>query len=376
MPARRTFLDAGGRSPVSARTVQALNAGIADGWADPTRLTSEARQSRALLDGARGAIADVLGVSVENVHFAHSVPMAFERLLRATYAARRGRDRIVVSAIEREAVIDVADFIANGAVDRVQVDPQGHIDLAALADYVGHPATAIAAVQHANHEIGTIQRLDDVHAITSAAGVPLVVDATASLGHVEPPSHWDALVADPADWGAPAGLAVVAIRPQTRWLEAWPDGDDPWAPGGVSVPLALASAVALQERMESLTSEGQRQFDLVSRIRNDMSRMEGVHIVGDAVERLPHLVTAAFLYLDGEPLVSRLDREGFSVGSGSACGKSQFQPSQVLAAMGALTHGNVRIGLHPGVSDDDVERFIATMPRVIEGVRGSMASDE
>ncbi|MDE0572952.1 aminotransferase class V-fold PLP-dependent enzyme [Demequina sp. B12] len=374
MPARRTFLDAGGRSPVTPRTAQALAAGLVDGWADPARLTTESRQARTILDSARGAIAEVLAVPQDNVYFAHSVPMACERIVRGMYAARRGRDRMVMSAIEREALTDVAEFIAPGAVDRIDVDGSGHLDVAAFAHALSDPRVAIAAVQHANREIGTIQRLDRIYDVANAAGVPLIVDATASIGHVDAPEHWDALIADPSDWGAPAGLAIVAVRPQTRWLEAWPAGDDPWAPGGVSVPVALAAAVALQERVENMERESQRQFDLVTRLRAGFAQLEGVHVVGDEVERLPHLLTAAFLYLDGEPLVTRLDREGFAVGSGSACGKAQFQPSQVLAAMGALTHGNLRIGLHPGITDGEIERFLATMPRVIEVVRQSMTS--
>ena len=61
--------------------------------------------------------------------------------------------------------------------------------------------------------------------------------------------------------------------------------------------------------------------------------------------RLPHIVTFSCLYVDGEALVTELDRAGFSVSSGSACVADTRQPSHVLAAMGALTHGNVRVSL-------------------------------
>ena len=61
--------------------------------------------------------------------------------------------------------------------------------------------------------------------------------------------------------------------------------------------------------------------------------------------RLPHLVAFSCLYVDGEALVTELDRRGFAVASGSACTASTLEPSHVLAAMGALTHGNVRVSL-------------------------------
>jgi cysteine desulfurase len=42
----------------------------------------------------------------------------------------------------------------------------------------------------------------------------------------------------------------------------------------------------------------------------------------------------------------------------------------VLVAMGALTSGNVRISLHPGVGQADVERFLAVLPEAVAAVRG------
>ena len=73
--------------------------------------------------------------------------------------------------------------------------------------------------------------------------------------------------------------------------------------------------------------------------------VDDVEVVGDGVNRLPHVLTFSCLFADGEALLDGLDREGFAVGSGSACTADTLQPSHVLAAMGVLTHGNVRIAL-------------------------------
>jgi len=368
MSAPRTYLDAGGSAPLSTRAREALAAGIADGWADPTRLSSESRRARALLDGSREALADALGTSASDVHFASSAVLGLERVIAGVWTARRGRSDVLVSAVERDATVHAAQHAAGAPPVEVPVNSLGHVDRDALQAALADPNVALAAIQHANHELGTVQDLAAIHALTSTAGVPLVVDATSSIGHVAAPEAWDALVAHPADWGGPSGIGVVALRPHTRWLPAWPEGDD-WAPGGVSVPLALAAAVALQERLQNAEDEAERLGGLIATIRGRMAQVPGVDVVGDPDHRLPHVVTFSCLYVDGEALLSRLDRKGFAVGSGSACTTSTLEPSRVLAAVGALTHGNVRVALHPGITAEDIDRFIDAVTADIADLR-------
>jgi cysteine desulfurase len=353
---------------MSARAREALLAGFADGWADPARLSSESRRARALLEGSREALADALGARAQDVSFTSSAVAGLERVIAAIWTARRGRADVVVSAIERDATVHAAQFAAQRAPVEVPVNPFGHVDLDALGAALDDPGVALAAVQHANHELGTVQDLNAVYEHTAARGVPLVVDATSSIGHIAAPDAWNALVANPADWGGPQGIGVVALRPDTRWLPAWPEGDD-WAPGGVSVPLALAATVALQERLENADAEAARASELIDMVRAQMGAVPGVDVVGDPERRLPHVLTFSCLYVDGEAMVSRMDREGFAVGSGSACTTSSLEPSRVLAAVGALTHGNLRIALHPGITAEDADRFIGVATTVIEDLR-------
>jgi cysteine desulfurase len=103
-----------------------------------------------------------------------------------------------------------------------------------------------------------------------------------------------------------------------------------------------------------------------------------VEVVGDPDDRLPHILTFSLLYVDGEALVIELDRRGFAVGSGSACTSSTLEPSHVLAAMGVLTHGNLRVTLPlepiaPAL-DDDISRFIAELPDAVATVRAQLGA--
>ncbi len=369
MGVSRVYLDSGGSAPPSRRTSEAVRAGLAEGWADPERLHAESRRSRQVLESSRSAIGEILGCHAEQLTFVPSLTVAFDRVIGGMHRARRGRDRIVVSAVERDALTHAARFAAGEEnVTVIPVDAEGHLDLDALAAALDVPDVSLVCVQHANQEIGTVQDLAAVADICTVARVPLVVDATASIGHVPAPEHWDALIANPADWGAPAGIGLVALSPRARVLPAWPDGQGLDA-GGAPVPFALASAVALQERAESLEDTARRLYGLVDRVRTEAAAIPGVDVVGDPLVRLPHVVTFSCLYADGEALVTRLDAAGYAVGSGSACTSDVLEPSRVLAAIGALTHGNVRIALHPGVTEAHVDGFLAALREVVDALR-------
>ncbi len=48
---------------------------------------------------------------------------------------------------------------------------------------------------------------------------------------------------------------------------------------------------------------------------------------------------------------------------------STLTPSHVLEAMGVLSHGNVRVSLHRGTTDAQVDRFLAELPGIVAELR-------
>jgi cysteine desulfurase len=101
-----------------------------------------------------------------------------------------------------------------------------------------------------------------------------------------------------------------------------------------------------------------------------------VEVLGDPVDRMAHVVTFSCLYVEGEALLDDLDRAGFAVSSGSSCVADALVPSHVLAAMGALTQGNLRVSLPSGVAEADVDRFLAVLPVVVARVRVALGAED
>lgn len=365
----RVYLDAGGRAPVHPAARAAYDAALDEGWADPRRLHAEGRRARLLLEQAREALAAQLGCRAPELHLAPSHTAALHAGVRAVARGRRRVGRgVVASAVERAAVHAAGRWVADDALTVVPVDRAGRVDLDAWAGALG-PEIAVAALQRANGEVGTLQPVEQAHEATRRAGVPLLVDAGASVGHVPVPASWDLLAADPGDWGAPAGVGVLAVRASVRAVPDAPEDEDAWFPGGVSVPAAFAAAVALRTVLAERESADARRRAAIERIRAAAAAVPDVDVAGDPDARLPHVLTFSCLYVDGEAIVGELDRRGFAVGSGSACTSSALEPSHVLAAMGVLTHGNVRLALPVDVRDDDVDRFCAALPEAVAAVR-------
>jgi cysteine desulfurase len=76
--------------------------------------------------------------------------------------------------------------------------------------------------------------------------------------------------------------------------------------------------------------------------------------------------------VDGEALVTELDRRGFAVNSGSSCASETGHPSHVLEAMGVLTHGNVRVSVGRDTTEDDVRAFLDAVVEVVRDVRATL----
>jgi cysteine desulfurase len=91
--------------------------------------------------------------------------------------------------------------------------------------------------------------------------------------------------------------------------------------------------------------------------------------VGDAHDRLPHVVTFAVDGVAGEALVSELDRRGVMVASGSACTSDRRLPSQVLAAMGIASDATLRVSLPLGCPEASIDLLLETLPEAYAAAR-------
>lgn len=358
-----SYLDTASSEPLHPAARAILEQALEHGYADPRRLHGPARNARIILDNAREATAEALGVRPDEVTFTpsgtHAVHLGVLGLLAG--AARTGNS-LVATAVEHASVMHAGQWHAarGGTFTTAPVDALGRV----VTEDV--PEATVLAVQSANHEVGTVQPVADL-----GERAPLFMDACASAGRLPLPNGWSTAALSAHKWGGPAGVGVLLVRKGVRWRNPFPGDDrvDERSTGMENVPGALAAAAALQAVVADRAEINARQSQLIARLRAGVSQIPDTEIVGDPVDRLPHLVTFSFLYVDGEAIVTELDRRGFSIASGSACTASTLEPSHVLTAMGALTHGNLRVSLTRETTGKDIDRLLDALPDVVATIR-------
>ncbi|MDT0399009.1 MULTISPECIES: cysteine desulfurase/sulfurtransferase TusA family protein [Streptomyces] len=373
------YFDAASAAPLHPVARQALMASLDEGWADPGRLYREGRRARLLLDAAREAAAEVVGCRADELVFTGSGTGAVHSGIAGALAGRRRTGpHLIVSAVEHSSVLHAAEVHRDGggSVTEVAVERTGAVRPSGYAEAL-RPDTALACLQSANHEVGTVQPVAEVAEVCRAAGVPLLVDAAQSLGWGPVEGGWSLLAASAHKWGGPSGVGLLVVRKGVRFAPQGPrdERESGRAAGFENLPAIVAAAASLRAVRAEAAEQAVRLRELTERIR---ARVPGlvpdVEVVGDPERRLPGIVTFSCLYVDGETVLHELDRAGFSVSSGSSCTSSTLTPSHVLRAMGVLSEGNVRVSLPSDTREEDVERFLTVLPEVVAGVREKLGA--
>jgi cysteine desulfurase len=333
-------------SPLNAEARQALLAAIDAGWADPRKLSQESSRAALLKNQSIETLAHFLGVKVPQIEIIGEPCLGHFLSLGGllTHDAT-----LLYGCVDRSEVIATARS-HNGPVLELAVTRDGQ-----LIPPAKQSTKTVLSYQLANLETGVIQQ-EEINADFVA------VDATATGSRVSLPERWSTALFDAKSWQGPAGIGVLAISDEKRWRNPLPHISNIRTPYSHSLPLLICAAVAL-EKFEKDESNI-RTLNALLR-----SLLVGAQIAGNLDSSLSHLLSASFEFCDGEELIRLLGVKGFSADSGSACTAMDLQPSHVLAAMGVLTHGNIRSTIHPNTTEDDVRAYAAAINSSVTELR-------
>ena len=349
-------------SPLSPKAREALADALDQGWSDPGKIAHSAARARILRDQALESLAQGLKVRPDELE------VLGEPALGHFYAIGgllRAKDNLVHSSVDRKEIFALAR--THGKMMEIPVDISGQMEFKSLqkaAKYSG-----VFALQAANGETGVTQSLEEL--VETAGNLRVSCDYSIAGTRVNLPTRWDSAFFDARSWQGPQGIGLVAIRNRPAWQNPLPHIGALRTPQSASLPLLICAAVALEEWLEDEASEIGRLRALTAELREGLRDIDSVDIAGDLTQSLPHITSLSFLYVEGEELLRKLETAGFSVDSGSACTAEDLQPSHVLAAMGLLTHGNIRITLHHSTTSAQIHELIEAVKSAVTDLRAS-----
>jgi cysteine desulfurase len=320
-------------------------------WPDPSKLGIDSKSAALLLNEARETFASHLGIRSDEINFLGEPNLGFHLGLSGLMSATK---RLVYSKVDRMEIFAVSE---NHSSEMLSVSKTGQIDFSGLT------ASDVVSLQLCNRETGIIQsgRPENVSG--------LFIDATTSGTRIALPENWSTALWDSTSWAGPSGIGVFAVSKGADWKNPLPHLDGRINPGPTSLPLIVASALAIDSWVADEKNLAAKIAAINSDIRNYIS--SNIPDSDIAPGGADHLISASFLYVNAEQLVTALADKGYSVDSGSACSAANMQPSHVLAALGVLTQGNIRLTIHHATTFDDVKAFLEILSQTVSECRGA-----
>ncbi len=379
----KVYLDYAATTPVDARVLAAMQPYFDQFFGNPSSIHTFGQQAEAAVEQARATMAQALGAQPHEVIFTACGSESDNLALRgAAFAARQQRkaNHMLISPVEHHAVSRTARQLAEVfgfEVEYLPVDAFGRVrpeDVAARL----RPDTALVSVMAANNEIGTLNPIAAIGALCRARGVPFHTDAVQYAAHL--PINVEALNVDLLSLGAhkfygPKGIGALYVRAGTPLLPTQTGGSQEYGlrAGTQNVPyiVGMGRAFALvQEEHAQRAAQLQPMRDYL--IGQVLEHIPEARLTGHPTERLPNHASFVLRGLDGHTLLTLLDMAGFACSSGSACKTGNPEPSEVLLALGLPREwalGSLRVTLGKDTRPEDIERFIETLPPLVERAR-------
>ncbi|MDG1293137.1 MAG: aminotransferase class V-fold PLP-dependent enzyme, partial [Pseudomonadales bacterium] len=237
--------------------------------------------------------------------------------------------------------------------------------------------TVLVSIMHANNEIGVVNDVAAIGAITRARKVIFHVDGAQSVGKI--PVDVVAMKIDLLSMCAhkmygPKGIGALYVcrKPRVR-IEAQIHGgghERGMRSGTLPTHQIAGFGEAARVAQEGMEEENKRLITLRQRLWDGVCDMEEVYLNGHPEQRLPGALNVSFNFVEGESLIMAL--KDLAISSGSACTSSSLEPSYVLRALGRsdeLAHSSLRFSVGRFTTEEDIDYAIVQVRAAVEKLR-------
>ena len=378
---REIYADNSATTKLSPVVLEKMLPYLTEVYGNPSSIYRIGGKAREALDQARENIAKNLGAQRANeIYFTSGGSESDNWAIKGVAHAmkKKGKTHIITSKFEHHAVLHTCEALEKEGFEVTYLDvyenglvrPQ---DVAAAI----REDTALVSVMYANNEIGTIQPIPEIGKICRERGVIFHTDAVQAAGYVRinvEEQHIDLLSMTAHKLHGPKGCGLLYVRrgvPIETLIHGGAQERGRRA-GTENVAGVIGLDAALQLALDGMEERNQRLSSLRDRLMDELLKIERSRVNGDRVHRLPNNVNMCFEGIEGESLLLRLDMNGISASSGSACTSGSLDPSHVLLAIGLpheIAHGSMRLSFSEETTDEDIDVIAAVVPEVVQYLR-------
>ena len=377
---KKIYLDHIAATPLLPLAKEAMLPYLDSFFGNPQSRHSEGDLPKKAIETARESVAKLIGADVREIIFTASASEASNLAIKGVLSAYKKKRHIITSAIEHFSVAHPIKRLEKEGykVSWLPVDSQGRVNPSSVGEAICED-TVLISIMHANNEIGTIQPIEEIARIASAAGVLFHTDAAATVGVI--PFDIDLLGIDLASFSAqqfygPKGAGALYVRRGTRILPLIDGGiqEGGRRAGTENVATIVGMGVAAKETFANKALSVLRGVrPLRDRlIHGLLQKVSRLHLTGDPTHRLPHVASFAVEYVDGEALIRALDKKGIIAASGSSCSVDALKISPTLTALGFpanVAQGGIVMSLGRQTTREDIDTVIHIFTETVRGLR-------
>jgi cysteine desulfurase len=341
-------------------------------------------QVKKATDLAHERVAAMLGCEPGEVVFTSCGTESDNTAIHSALQMSPERRHVVTTSVEHNAVLNYCEALVRRGYEAtiVPVDEQGHLDVEEVEAAI-RPDTAIVSVMWANNETGVIYPVQKIADICRAKGVFFHTDAVQTVGKMPidlagRSIHFLSLSGHKLH--APKGVGALYVNRKSRFQPLIIGGPQEGGrrAGTDNVASIVGLGKAAELAMETIEEENSRVRALRDRFEKTLStELDDVLINGDPKTRLPNTSNLAFIGVDAQAVLLKLDQAGICCSLGSSCTTGAIQPSHVLRAMhfsNERARSSIRFSFGRFNTEAELDKVLEVLPGIVRKLRELVAS--
>jgi len=357
------YLDNNAGTALAPNVLDAMLPYLKQQQGNPSSSHRFGRLAKTAIENSRRQVADLVNVSPSQVIFTSGGTESNNQVFSGL-AQQYQTGNVLLSSVEHPSVLEPARELSKAGfnVEELQVDTDGVVKVNHLADAINEQ-TRLVSVMWANNETGVIQDITALTAVCNDKQVLFHCDAVQAIGKefVDFSAAGVQLMSLSAHkFGGPKGIGALITKKGLNWPALILGGgqETGFRSGTENVPAIIGIGAAAVEAKSSLSHYQKHCRSLRDLFEKRLLEMGSVTIFAQHAKRLANTIFFSLAGFDAETLLMALDRQNFSVSSGSACGTGQQTPSYVLTAMGVddiTAQGAIRVSISLQTTVEEIE---------------------